>query len=97
MTENRDRCPECGSDAYYRYGKTVNGKDRRLCLVCSRQYVVEISRQEERNRPKCPKCGKPMHVYRREADCTRYRCSNYPRCKHYAKVDNLQHCDELET
>jgi transposase-like protein len=62
---NRTRCPHCGSDASYRYGKAINGKRRRLCLVCDRQYVVESQWEETPNRPICEDCRRPMHVYAR--------------------------------
>ncbi|BBO88674.1 topoisomerase DNA-binding C4 zinc finger domain-containing protein [Desulfosarcina ovata] len=80
------RCPACGADAYYRYGKTANGKARRICLLCQRQYTIDGARRERPDRPVCPLCGEPMHVYRRQAGFTRYRCRNYPACRSYVKV-----------
>lgn len=87
MANDSIKCPKCGSDAYHRYGFTKNGKVRRLCLVCERQYVVDSSWRPAPNRPDCPVCKQPMHVYRRHADAVRYRCRNYPECKTFVKVD----------
>ena len=86
MVNNVTKCPNCGSDAYYRYGRTKNNKRRRLCLVCDRQYVVENSWKEDPKRPNCPVCREPMHVYRRQETLTRYRCRNYPKCREFVKV-----------
>jgi ssDNA-binding Zn-finger/Zn-ribbon topoisomerase 1 len=86
MEKHVTKCPNCGSDAYYRYGKTKNKKLRRLCLVCDRQYVVEKSLKEESARPNCPVCLEPMHVYQRQETLTRYRCRNYPACRKFVKV-----------
>ncbi|WP_419658700.1 transposase-like zinc-binding domain-containing protein [Desulfosarcina variabilis] len=93
MLNNRTRCPECGSDAFYRYGKTQNGKERRICLVCNSQYVVNHSWDEIPDRPNCPVCDKPMHVYQRRSDFIRYRCSNYPKCRQYLKVAIIKKTD----
>jgi hypothetical protein len=54
MVKNVTKCPNCGSDAYYRYGRTKNNKLRRLCLVCDRQYVVENSWKEEFEKAELP-------------------------------------------
>jgi len=86
MGEEEQCCPACGSTAYYRYGRTGNGKRRRICLVCNRQYVVNGRRRDPTPRPRCPKCGAPMHRYREQAGVVRYRCSKYPECRTYAKV-----------
>lgn len=80
-------CPACGSTAFYRYGRAVNGKKRRICLICSRQYVVDRASGGPAARPSCPVCGLPMHRYMRGAQTIRYRCSNYPACKNYLKVN----------
>jgi ssDNA-binding Zn-finger/Zn-ribbon topoisomerase 1 len=85
-SSNRIKCPKCGSDASYRYGRTSNGKIRRLCLICDRQYVLDNKWEETPNRPFCEACNKPMHVYARHTDFIRFRCSNYPECKQYVKV-----------
>ena len=86
MVNNVTKCPNCGSDAYYRYGRTKNNKRRRLCLVCDRQYVVENSWKEDPKRPNCPVCQEPMNVYQRQETLTRYRCRNYTECRGFVKV-----------
>lgn len=86
MPKSENGCPACGSTAYYRYGRTSNGKPRRICLLCNRQYVVDGPRREVLPRPACPKCGQPMHRYRQEPGAIRYRCRNYPQCRTYVKL-----------
>jgi ssDNA-binding Zn-finger/Zn-ribbon topoisomerase 1 len=88
MAKKRNKCPECGSDAFYRYGKTANGKTRRLCLICDRQYIVDWEWTERPGRPNCPVCSQPMHVYMRQGRITRYRCRNYPECREYVTVSD---------
>lgn len=83
----RTNCPACGSTASYRYGRTSNGKRRRICLICNRQYVVDAPPQAAVPRPQCPECGHPMHRYRRQPGVLRYRCRNYPECKTYVKIE----------
>jgi transposase-like protein len=34
------QCPQCRSDAIYRYGRTAGGKKRFICLICERQFVA---------------------------------------------------------
>jgi transposase-like protein len=81
------KCPDCGSEAYYRYGRTMNGKQRARCLMCGRQFIIGSGRQRVKNRPDCPRCGKMMHLYKKEQNSLRFRCSGYPTCKTYAKID----------
>jgi transposase-like protein len=79
-------CPRCRSDAIYRYGKTVNGRKRYLCQVCHRQFSLKRSGQlEASERPACPTCGKPMHVYMRQRKWIRFRCADYPDCRTFLK------------
>lgn len=78
-------CPRCGSDAINSYGHTRNGKQRYLCLMCNRQFV-EGATEVYSNRPVCPHCKKPMHVYMHTPGVVRFRCSNYPRCRKYLKI-----------
>jgi DNA-directed RNA polymerase subunit RPC12/RpoP len=82
-------CPKCQSDALNRYGKTANGKKRYLCLVCGRQFITNPVRKTPQERPPCPKCGKPMHCYKREPDLIRFRCSDYPNCRTYVKLSTV--------
>jgi transposase-like protein len=79
-------CPRCNSDALYKYGRTGNCKQRYICQVCNRQFVLEKSRMEVKTRPTCPSCSKPMHLYMRNGLVTRFRCSDYPKCRTYLKL-----------
>jgi predicted RNA-binding Zn-ribbon protein involved in translation (DUF1610 family) len=79
-------CPSCGSDAFYRYGRTRNGKQRFRCLLCGRQFVMGSSRKAIRIRPFCPTCGRLMHLYMVEGSLSRFRCSGYPSCRMYLKI-----------
>lgn len=81
------KCPNCQGEALNKYGKTANGKQRYICLVCNRQFVENGSRHSMEDRPVCPNCGKQMHIYRTTKGLTRYRCSNYPQCRGFAKVE----------
>jgi transposase-like protein len=81
------QCPRCGSDAFNNYGHARNGKQRFKCLMCDRQFVEGSRNREKAPRPVCPQCGGPVHVYMRYPDAIRYRCSGYPRCRGYVKVD----------
>ena len=84
-------CPRCASEAIYRYGRTVAGHKRYLCQVCRRQFTLAASIWlSAAERPACPACGKPMHVYMRLAGLTRFRCSDYPNCKTFLKRAPLE-------
>ena len=80
------KCPRCHSGAFNKNGKTIGGKQRFICLVCNRQFVSDSPQIWMDSRPLCPVCGKKMHVYRTDKDFTRYRCSNYPTCRGFARV-----------
>ena len=86
MTGSEVKCPKCGSEAIYRYGKTHNGKPRLICVLCRRQFSVGARKCEVQDRPSCPKCGRPMHLYKREKGSIRFRCSAYPQCRTYKKI-----------
>jgi transposase-like protein len=82
------KCPNCGSEVSYRYGKTHSGRSRFLCLVCNKQFSLGrkfVMNSEER--PLCPVCGKRMHVYSREEAAIRFRCMDYPTCRTFVKVE----------
>jgi len=85
-------CPRCQADAIYRYGKTATGKKRYLCQVCRRQFSLKRSdRLGVPERPACPACGKPMHVYMRHGGAIRFRCSEYPSCRTFLKMEREAH------
>jgi ssDNA-binding Zn-finger/Zn-ribbon topoisomerase 1 len=79
-------CPSCGSTANYRYGKVKTGQRRLRCVLCGRQFIIGAKRVVVLNRPSCRLCGKPMHLYKRDGNSLRFRCSNYPKCKTYTKA-----------
>jgi DNA-directed RNA polymerase subunit RPC12/RpoP len=80
-------CPSCGSQALNKNGRIKTGKQRYLCLVCGRQFVLPSEKAAVPSRPGCPDCGKPMYVYARGPGFIRFRCADYPECKSYRKVD----------
>jgi len=87
-SETSIQCPNCGSEALNKYGKTHLGKQRFLCLVCKRQFVANSKRKDVDYRPTCPVCGETMHVYMRTGNgLIRFRCANYPQCRTFVKVD----------
>ncbi|MEA1992369.1 MAG: topoisomerase DNA-binding C4 zinc finger domain-containing protein [Thermodesulfobacteriota bacterium] len=86
VTGSEVKCPRCGSEAIYRYGRTHNGKRRFICVLCRRQFSVGAKRYKVKDRPDCPQCGRPMHIYKREKGCIRFRCSAYPQCRTYKKI-----------
>ena len=81
-------CPRCRSDAIYRYGKTGSGKKRYLCQVCRRQFSLKRSDLlKDQERPNCPACGRPMHIYMRKRGSIRFRCADYPDCRTFFKLE----------
>jgi len=90
-------CPRCRSDAIYRYGKTANGKRRYLCQVCRRQFSLKRpDRLRVQERPACPVCGKPMHIYMRHGGTIRFRCSDYPSCRTFLKMEWEAHLNHAQ-
>lgn len=87
IKESMATCPYCNLDAVYKYGKTWQGKQRFLCLICGRQFSQNSRRSELKNRPVCPACGKSMHLYKREEKVLRFRCAGYPACKTFSKIE----------
>lgn len=80
------KCPSCNSAACYKYGKAWTGKKRFLCLICGRQFTFGAKKIETKTKPNCPKCGRLMHIYKREAETVRLRCSAYPTCRTFRKL-----------
>jgi len=80
------KCPHCNLDAVYKYGKTWQGKQRFLCLICGRQFTRHTRRVEIIDRPVCLICGRVMHMYKREVKVLRFRCSGYPVCRTFRKI-----------
>ena len=80
------RCPSCHSDGAYRYGRTRDGKQRYYCLCCKMQFTGCTKRTLVNGRPQCPSCGHPMHLYMRNGEKCRFRCSLYPRCRVFVVI-----------
>lgn len=78
-------CPFCDSEAIYKYGKTKTGKQRYICLMCNKQFSMDVKKHEVVGKPFCPECGKQMYLYKIEGEVIRFRCSNYPTCKTFKK------------
>jgi DNA-directed RNA polymerase subunit RPC12/RpoP len=84
------QCPRCHSEAVNKYGSVSGGKQRYICLVCDRQFIANPAKKQFKNRPQCPKCGKPMHSYMQGPDYIRFRCSDYPRCRTFLKTTEAE-------
>jgi DNA-directed RNA polymerase subunit RPC12/RpoP len=79
------QCPDCDSQALYKYGRTKSGKQRFICIICGRQFTSDASRKEIKNKPECRDCGSHMHLYKRSSAWLIFRCSNYALCRTYTK------------
>lgn len=84
------QCPQCHSEAVNKYGSVSGGKQRYICLVCGRQFIANPAKKQFKNRPSCPRCGKPMHSYMQGPDYIRFRCSEYPRCRTFVKSSEAE-------
>ena len=84
------QCPQCRSEAINKYGRIAGGKQRYICLVCERQFITNLAKKQFKNRPNCPRCGKPMHSYRQGPDYIRFRCRDYPQCRAYLKISETE-------
>ena len=78
-------CPLCESVQINRYGKSKQGKQRFRCMACGRQFLAAPDRSTAQN-PRCPNCLSTMHIYKKEGQVVRYRCSGYPSCRTYLKT-----------
>jgi transposase-like protein len=81
-------CPACGSQVTRKFGHAWTGKQRYLCNYCDRQFT-RGTRRTVSAKPNCPKCRRTMNLYKREGDAVRFRCSGYPGCRTYLKIDNI--------
>lgn len=78
-------CPACGSTALYRFGFSPAGRQKYLCLICSRQFVLNPGRMQYPNKPICRACGSVMYLYKNNEGGISFRCSGYPVCRNYRK------------
>ncbi len=88
-TPSEYKCPECGSEMVYRFGK--NGKflscskypDCKYAAPCDREGKMQ---EEKTTEHKCPNCGKPM-VQKFGRFGPFLGCSGYPECKTILNLD----------
>ena len=89
VTPSEYKCPQCGEQLVYRFGK--NGK----FLSCSAYPKCTFSCpcdkegkmiEEQVSEHKCPECGKPM-VHKSGRFGPFLGCSDYPTCKTTMKID----------
>ena len=97
LEEEKRRCPRCNCEVTYRYGKTKAGRPRLICLQCNRQFTIGKRTVQITERPACPKCGRKMHLYRRQVSALRFRCSAYPACRGYQVVPKNSKEEESES
>ena len=83
-------CPTCNSEVVYRYGQAWTGKQRFICVICGKQFTDGSKVSGVTGKPKCPVCGKSMHIYKIEGDLIRFRCSGYPACKNFRKFRMIE-------
>jgi len=89
QSESAIKCPRCGSEAWYHFGRTAAGKRRYICQVCGRQFITDYScKHGAFRRPCCSRCGSSMHIYMRAEHEIRFRCARYPACRGFAKLES---------
>jgi DNA topoisomerase-1 len=89
VTPSEYKCPTCGRQLVYRFGK--NGRflscsgypDCTFACPCDKDGKMI---EEKVSEHKCPKCGKPM-VYKSGRFGPFLGCSDYPECKTTLKLD----------
>lgn len=89
VTPSEYKCPECGRELVYRFGKngrflSCSGYPKcKFACPCDRDGKMV---EEKVSSHKCPVCGKAM-VYRRGRFGTFLGCSDYPNCKTILNLD----------
>ncbi|MFH1719677.1 MAG: type I DNA topoisomerase [Planctomycetota bacterium] len=89
VTPSEYKCPQCGEQLVYRFGK--NGKflscskypDCTFACPCDKEGKML---EEKVSEHQCPKCGKPM-IHKNGRFGPFLGCSNYPECKTTLKLD----------
>jgi len=88
-TPSEYKCPRCGRELVYRFGK--NGKflscsaypDCKFASPCDKEgKMIEETKSEH----KCPNCGKPM-VHKSGRFGPFLGCSDYPNCRTIVNID----------
>ena len=93
MTPSEYKCPKCGKQLFYRFGK--NGRflscsaypDCKFACPCDKEGKML---EEKVSEHKCPNCGQPM-VYKNGRFGRFLGCSGYPNCKTTLKLDKEGH------
>lgn len=89
VTPSKYKCPDCGKELVYRFGK--NGKflscssypKCKFACPCDKEGKMIEQKESEH---KCPKCGKAM-IERQGRFGPFLGCSDYPECKTTLKLD----------
>ncbi|MFC1676539.1 type I DNA topoisomerase [Planctomycetota bacterium] len=89
LTPSEYKCPDCGKDMVYRFGK--NGRflscsaypDCKFACPCDREGVMLEQKPSEH---KCPNCGKDM-MNKNGRFGAFLGCSGYPECKTIMSID----------
>jgi DNA topoisomerase-1 len=89
MTPSEYKCPECGRQLVYRFGK--NGKFLSCSAYPECKFACPCDKEgkmleEKVSEHKCPECGRPM-VHKNGRFGPFLGCSGYPECKTTLKID----------
>ena len=89
MTPSEYKCPECGAEMAYRFGK--NGRFLSCSTYPECKYACACDRdgnivEEKVSEHKCPVCGKEMKEKNGRFGSF-LGCSDYPNCKGILKID----------
>ncbi|MGD2095279.1 MAG: topoisomerase DNA-binding C4 zinc finger domain-containing protein, partial [Phycisphaerales bacterium] len=89
MTPSEYKCPDCGQQLAYRFGK--NGKFLSCSTYPECKFACPCDKEgnmleEKVTEHKCPECGKPM-VHKNGRFGPFLGCSGYPECKTTQKID----------
>jgi DNA topoisomerase-1 len=89
VTPSEYKCPTCGRQLVYRFGK--NGKFLSCSAYPECTFACPCDKEgkmieEKVSEHECPKCGKPM-VYKSGRFGPFLGCSDYPECKTTLKLD----------
>lgn len=78
-------CPKCQSFDLYRFGKEkITGLQKYRCKHCKTKFVPNrpSTTRTHYNNGKCPVCGSPLHIRKRNPNSIQLRCSRRPYCNY---------------
>lgn len=89
ITPSEYKCPQCGAQLNYRFGK--NGRFLSCSAYPNCKFACPCDKdgkmiEEKATEHQCPKCGKPM-VHKNGRFGSFLGCSDYPNCKTTLKLD----------